>query len=180
MGAWLPEEVGAGEEVWELVDAHARAVERADAASRAMYLDQRFYLADGVLTKVDRAAMAHGIEVRSPFLDHAIVELAASMGIGHKLRGTETKRVLRRAFQGMLPPEVLARRKHGFGAPVGTWLRGPCRSLLDGLAEGVEGFLDPDLVQRVVAEHVDGRADHRRRLWAALVLARWRAGPWGP
>ena len=78
MGAWLPDEIQADPEVWSEADAHGAATDSADAASRAMYLDQRMYLGDGVLVKVDRAAGAHGVEVRSPFLDHTVVELFAS------------------------------------------------------------------------------------------------------
>ncbi|MCK6508143.1 asparagine synthase (glutamine-hydrolyzing) [Myxococcota bacterium] len=179
MGAWLPAELSTDEAVWSVVDAHAAAAGGADPASRALYLDQRLYLADGVLVKVDRASMAHGVEVRSPFLDHSIVELAASMGIGHKLRGRQTKRVLKRVARDLLPVEIVDRPKQGFGAPVGPWLAGPCRDLLRGLPEALDDLVPAAVLARVVDEHVDGRADHRRRLWSAVVLARWRQGPWG-
>jgi len=180
MGAWLPQEVRADEAVWAEVDAHAAAAEGTDPASRAMYLDQRLYLGDGVLVKVDRAAGAHGIEVRSPFLDHTVVELSAQMGLGHKLRGRTGKRVLREAMGDRLPPEVLERKKKGFGAPVGPWLRGPCTGLLDGLDERVADWVPGDQLRRAVREHRAGTADHRRRLWSALMLATWLDGPWGP
>ena len=179
MGAWLPEELDAGEAVWERVDAHAAAVQDADPVSRSLYLDQRLYLADGVLVKVDRASMAHGIEVRSPFLDHAVVELAASMGVSHKLRGRQGKVVLKRVARALLPAEVVDRPKQGFGTPVGPWLAGPARELLRGLPEALADLVPPERLAQVITEHVDGRADHRRRLWSALVLARWRGGPWG-
>jgi asparagine synthase (glutamine-hydrolysing) len=180
MGAWLPEEIQADPRVWTEVDAHAEATQGADPASRAMYLDQRMYLGDGVLVKVDRAAGAHGIEVRSPFVDHAVVELSAQMGIGHKLRGRTGKRVLRAAVADLLPPEVLERKKKGFGAPVGPWLRGPCTGLLDGLEDRVADWVPGASVRRAVEEHRAGQADHRRRLWSALILAEWLSGPWGP
>jgi asparagine synthase (glutamine-hydrolysing) len=179
MGAWMPHEIQADDRVWAEVDAHAAAVEGADTVARALYLDQRMYLGDGVLTKVDRAAGAHGIEVRSPFMDHAVVELAAQMGTRHKLRGTTTKRVLRAAVSDLLPESTRDRKKKGFGAPVGPWLRGSCTHLLDGLAERVDTWLPGERVRDCVADHRAGDVDHRRRLWSALVLAEWAEGPWG-
>ncbi len=179
MGAWLPQDVDADEAVWSEVDAHAEAVQGADSVSQALYLDQRMYLSDGVLTKVDRAAGAHGIEVRSPYMDHTIVELAAQMGTGHKLRGTANKRVLRAALADLLPDNTLDRKKKGFGAPVGPWLRGPCTYLLDGLAERVDQWIPGDTVRTCIAAHRDGQTDERRRLWSALILAHWAEGPWG-
>ena len=179
MGAWLPEEIQATPDVWSETDAHAQATSQADAASRAMYLDQRMYLSDGVLVKVDRAAGAHGVEVRSPFLDHTIVELCAQMGIGHKLRGRSGKRVLKEAVSDLLPEAVLNRPKKGFGAPVGPWLRGPCAHLLDPLPERLSAWISPDVLRAKIAEHRAGEADHRRRLWSALMLATWLDGPWG-
>jgi len=179
MGAWLPQEIGAGEDVWACVDPIAAELEGADSVSRAMVLDQRRYLADGVLAKVDRASMAMGIEVRSPFMDHRVVELAASMPRAIKLRGRTGKAVLRDAMAGELPGEVLRRPKKGFGSPVGPWLRGPCRHLLVGLESQLDDLIPGDLIRRCIDEHLRGVRDHRRRLWSAIVLARWRAGPWG-
>jgi len=182
MGAWLPEEVGATEADWTVVQAHADAGDgpTADAVSRAMYLDQRLYMAGGVLTKVDRASMAHSVEVRSPFLDYRLVELAADIPASMKVRGQRNKIVLRRAVADWLPAAVAQGKKKGFGSPVGPWLRGPCGHLLDGLPEAVEGMIDPDALRQRIRAHRDGSADHRRRLWSAIVLARWRSGPHGP
>lgn len=178
MGAWLPEELTLAPDQFDIVDAHAAAAAHTDVVSRALYLDQRLYLSDGVLVKVDRASMAHGVEVRSPFLDHSIVELAASMTRGMKLSGRQGKRVLKEVAQALLPPEIVHRKKQGFGTPVGPWLRGPARGLLDGLPEAVDDLVPGDLLRRCIQEHVDGAADHRRRLWSALMIARWRASPW--
>ena len=180
LGAWLPDEVGATEATWAQVDKlGTEAAGSRDPANRCLYLDQRLYLGEGVLAKVDRASMAHGVEVRSPFLDHHVVELAADIPIGHKLQGRRDKVVLREAFRGTLPDATVDRQKQGFGAPVGPWLRGPLRDLLDGLPEQVEGLIDADRLRACIAAHVAGTQDHRRRLWSAVVLARWRHGPWG-
>jgi asparagine synthase (glutamine-hydrolysing) len=178
MGAWLPEELNVSESVWEQTDRVAGAA-GSDPVARAMYLDQRMYLGDGVLVKVDRAAGAHGIEVRSPFLDHSIVELAAAMGSGHHTRPGTTKRVLRQAMEGILPETTRTAAKKGFGAPVGPWLRGDATHLLDNLADATADWIPPDLLRRCIQEHRAGTADHRRRLWSALILARWRMGPHG-
>lgn len=177
MGAWLPAELGVGPEdpVWSVVDAHAAAAEAGDPASKAMYLDARMYLSDGVLVKVDRASMAHGIEVRSPYLDRGVVDLAASIPLAHKLGPRESKIVLRRAAATVLPPETINRKKQGFGAPVGPWLRGPCAYLLDGVEDQIADLVVPDAWRAAVREHREGSADHRRRLWSAIILARWRS-----
>lgn len=185
LGAWLPEELegllGRGADPWTEVDRHAdRSVDVHDAVDRAMYLDQRLYLADGVVQKVDRASMRHGVEVRAPFLSHELVELAARLPRGVLLRDHSTKRVLKAAVADLLPRELLVRAKKGFGTPLGPWLRGPARWLLDDLAERLEGSCDPAVVRRVTLEHLSGVADHRRRLWSLVVLSRWWGGPHGP
>ena len=179
MGAWLPSELNCSESVWEEVDS---LVQRAgtDRIGRAMYLDQRRYLSDGVLVKVDRAAGAHGIEVRSPFLDHSVVELSADMGTGHHVQGTEGKRVLRAAMVDLLPEQTRKVGKKGFGIPVGPWLRGSSTHLLDGLEDKTADWIDPQSLRRCIREHRSGEADHRRRLWSAVVLGLWRSGPHGP
>jgi asparagine synthase (glutamine-hydrolysing) len=178
MGGWLPHEIKATDAVWSRADMLAdRAGD--DQTGRAMYLDQRMYLADGVLVKVDRAAGAYGIEVRSPFLDHSIVELAASMGTGHHIRGMTNKRVLRAAMAPLLPDTVRSRPKKGFGTPVGPWLRGSSRSLLQDLPDRTAPWIPSDICAKFVTEHLNGEADHRRRLWSAIVLANWAEGPHG-
>jgi asparagine synthase (glutamine-hydrolysing) len=178
MGAWLPEELQVSESVWEQTDRVAKTAGN-DPVARAMYLDQRMYLSDGVLVKVDRAAGAHGIEVRSPFLDHSIVELGASMGSGHHTRAGATKRVLRQAMEGVLTEATRTAAKKGFGAPVGPWLRNEATHLLDDLTDATADWIPPKLLKRCIQEHRAGTADHRRRLWSALILARWRTGPHG-
>ncbi|MFT4980080.1 MAG: asparagine synthase (glutamine-hydrolyzing) [Myxococcota bacterium] len=183
MGAWLPEEVGAEASDWAEVEQHSRDAEQgpaSDVVSRAMYLDQRLYLSEGVLVKVDRASMASGVEVRSPFLDYRLVELAADIPAQMKVRGRQNKLVLRKAVADWLPAQTVSAPKKGFGSPVGPWLRGSCRHLLDGLPEQLDDLIDPKLLRTCITEHTSGTADHRRRLWSAVVLARWRVGEWGP
>jgi asparagine synthase (glutamine-hydrolysing) len=176
MGAWLPEELGpVAPAVMAPIARWAAAADGTDAVGRALYLDQRAYLTECVLVKVDRASMAHGVEVRSPFLDHRVVTLAADMSSGMKVQGWETKRVLRAAASARVPDFVLQRPKKGFGSPIGPWLRGPARPLLAGLDDALSDLVAPERMRRTIQEHLSGAADHRRRLWSAVTVARWRA-----
>ncbi len=185
LGAWLPEELqpllGGSPSPWAEVDRWAGiATAIADPVDRAMFLDQRLYLGEGVLTKMDRASMLNSVEVRSPFLDPNLVQVCATLPRGVQLRTRETKRILKRAVADLLPEEILTRPKKGFGTPLGPWLRGPCAGLLQDLDTRLESVCNPAVVQRVCREHREGSADHRRRLWSLLVLSRWWHGPWGP
>ena len=190
MGAWLPDELGQTHDLETFVSSEAGPSEGAVDGCRALHLDQRLYLADGVLVKVDRASMAHGVEVRSPFLDHRVVELAADIGLLHKVappgpralrRGGvfQGKRVLKTAAAELVPTETLRRPKQGFGAPVGPWLRRTPRAQLDTLVDQVADVVEPGRLRKVIDEHQSGAADHRRRLWSVRVLAAWRASEWG-
>jgi asparagine synthase (glutamine-hydrolysing) len=172
------------DDVRRLAQAFRAARPEADRMSLVAWLTFRTYLADGVLAKVDRASMAHGLEVRAPLLDPELIELAFRLPAAWKARGFQTKRVLRRALAARLPRETVRRGKKGFGIPVARWLKGPLqgwmRSVLapGPLAQG--GVLDPVWVGRLMDEHTAGRADHRKPLWSALVFELWRRGRFGP
>jgi asparagine synthase (glutamine-hydrolysing) len=144
---------------------------------RAMATDLRTYLPDDILAKVDRASMAYSLEARVPLLDHRIVEFAARLPMGQKVRRGETKHLLRKILYRHVPRGLVDRPKMGFGIPVNRWLRRELRPLLDEyLGEDRvrrEGFLRPDGVGRIVREHLSGSRDHQYRLWALLVLAMW-------
>ncbi len=135
------------------------------------------YLADGLLTKVDRASMACSLEVRSPLLDVELVELAASMPSRLKVNRGRLKHVLKAALRGTVPPDLIDRPKQGFAMPLGSWFRRELRELLldtldpRSLAGGV---LRPGAVGRLVNEHLAGRHDHGRPLFALLMLESWR------
>lgn len=140
-------------------------------------LDLEVWLEGDPLAKVDRTTMAVSLEARVPFLDRAVVELVASMPPEAKVRGPTGKWVLREAMRGLLPQETLSRPKHAFDPPVAAWLRGPLRDLVAALPRHPLvrewGYLDGHTVADLVAEHLDGRRDHHRSLWALLVLAQW-------
>lgn len=145
---------------------------------RLIYQHCKYYLAGQNLVAVDRASMACGLEVRAPFLDRAFVELAGRIPSQLKLAGWRTKYILKRALRGLLPDAILARRKQGFGVPLGQWLRGPLRGALEErlAPERVSrlGLFNPDTTTRLMREHLDGVGDHRKVLWALLMFDAWR------
>ncbi len=168
----------------EAFDVEAEHLERAaaiaphaDPLSRALALYQDTYLPDDILTKVDRASMARGLEVRAPFLDTGLVDWVQTLPASYKMRGRMTKRLLRAAVSGHLPRSTMARAKKGFGMPVGMWLRGPLRPLLDEMLAPDrirrEGLFRPAEVARLIAEHQAGRRDHRKPLWTLLMFQLW-------
>lgn len=148
-----------------------------DPVTRFSLTDLLTYLPCDLNTKVDIASMAHGLEVRQPFLDHHVVELAAQMPSSWKLRGNRGKRILQDAFGHLLPSEIWARKKQGFGVPLDHWFRGPMRELAEqtllGSAATSRGLFESSEVTRLVREHVTGKFDHAYRLWSLLVLELW-------
>ncbi len=156
---------------------HYAAAPASDTLGKLLYVDLKMYLHDGILAKVDRAGMACSLEVRAPLLDYRFVELVASMPSSWKLRGMTTKHIFKQAMEPWLPPGIARRPKKGFGIPVADWLRGALRPLmLDLLSDArlrAQGFLEPAAVQRLVSEHLSGRADHRKPLWTLLMLQLW-------
>ncbi len=144
---------------------------------RAQTLDFQTYLADGLLVKLDRASMMVSLEGRVPFLDYRLVEAMASLPTSFKLRGLNAKRVLKRVEGDRLPPAITKRGKKGFGLPLADWLRGPLKPWLhEYLGESKireQGLFSPHVVSRLVREHIEGRADHRKPLWTLLAFQRW-------
>ena len=158
--------------------AFAQAARR-DPVTRAMFADLTTYLPGDLLVKVDLASMAHSLECRGPFLDHRVVELAMAMPLERKirLRSGSTKIVLKQAFADLLPPQIKSRRKMGFGVPIGRWFRNELKNelqgvLLDPVSLGRRLFR-PESIERLVAEHVEGKREHSFRLWALLMLELW-------
>ena len=149
-----------------------------DPIETLIYQHCKFYLAGQNLVAVDRASMACGLEVRAPFLDRALVELAGRIPSPLKLAGWQTKAILKHALRGLLPDVILARRKQGFGVPIGQWLRGPLRDALEERltperVAGV-GLFNPATINRLKREHLEGTGDHWKVLWALLIFDAWR------
>ncbi|MGI8919447.1 MAG: asparagine synthase (glutamine-hydrolyzing) [Pyrinomonadaceae bacterium] len=157
-----------------------RMVSECDAETvleRMQNLDTQLYLAEDILTKVDRASMAVSLEVRAPFLDPGVAEFAASLPAHYKLRGGTSKYILKRAVQNLLPPFVTRRSKKGFGVPVAEWLKGQLKPLARDLLspERVRraGVFNAEYVTRLQDEHERGIANHRKLLWTLLMFELW-------
>ncbi len=146
-----------------------------DPVATATTLDFATYMPGSVLTKVDRASMAHGLEARPPFLDEGVLALARRLPSSAKIRGGVGKVLLREAARGLVPPAILERKKHGFSVPLAAWLRGPLAPRIRAiLADSpVWGVLERPAFERWAAAHVARRGDHAKALWALLVLDRW-------
>ena len=143
----------------------------------ALLADTMTYLPNDLLVKVDIASMANSLEARSPFLDHHVIEFAASLPAELKLRGRTTKYLLKKVLRQLVPVENLERRKQGFGVPIGHWFRGEMQGFLRQTLLSEKhlrrGLFKPDAVGRLVEDHVAGRADHSHRLWTLLMLELW-------
>ena len=164
-------------------DSDAHRVHRALFAStagaatldRVLDLNLRTYLLDDLLVKADRMTMAHGLELRSPLLDAELVAFAATLAPSLQLgAGGQLKRVLRRAVEPLLPAEILARGKQGFGAPLDGWFRGELRGYLRGTLgapdASIRSHLSGDAVDALITSHLDGRANRGHALWTLLTL----------
>ena len=143
----------------------------------ALLTDTMTYLPNDLLVKMDIASMAVSLEARSPFLDHHLMEYAASLPESLKLRGMTTKYLLKRVLKQLVPQENLTRSKMGFGVPIGYWFRGAMKQFLREtlLSEKalLRGLFKPEAVRRLVDRHVDAKADHSHRLWSLLMLELW-------
>ncbi len=149
-----------------------------DAVTAVSLADLVTYLPCDLMTKVDTASMAFGLECRQPFLDHRVVELAARMPAAVKFRRGRGKRILLETFADLLPLPIRRRRKMGFGVPLDHWFRHEMRDfaqeiLFDPQTQA-RAFFRPEAVRQLFDEHVGGRADHSQRLWALLVLELWQ------
>ncbi len=159
-----------------LQDAWARTAGR-DVVTRASLSDLMTYLPCDLMTKVDIASMAHGLEVRQPMLDHRIVEFASSLPVTLKLRGRRGKRILQDTFGSMIPANIFTRQKMGFGIPIGVWFRGELKPLVHDtvLADDarINRFFRADAVADLVRSHEKNQQNHGYRLWNLLILELW-------
>jgi asparagine synthase (glutamine-hydrolysing) len=151
--------------------------QRGDELAHFLWFDQKYYLADDILVKSDRMSMAHSVEVRPPFLDHRIVEFAAKLPAGLKIRGSQQKLVLSELRKEKLPHAILQGKKTGFDIPAHEWLRGPLRlmlmeSLREGIAEYGEVFRG-DFIEDLAARHLERKANVGYHLWGLLILFQW-------
>jgi asparagine synthase (glutamine-hydrolysing) len=149
----------------------------AGVVDASLLADTMTYLPNDLLVKVDIASMANSLEARSPFLDHHVIEFAASLPESLKLRGRTTKYLLKKVLRKLLPAENLDRRKQGFGVPIGHWFRGAMQPFLRETLLSEKHLrrnrFKPDAVRRLVEEHTTGARDHSHRLWTLLMLELW-------
>ncbi|MGE0105298.1 MAG: asparagine synthase (glutamine-hydrolyzing) [Blastocatellales bacterium] len=149
-----------------------------DLIERMMELDANLYLSECVLFKVDRASMAASLETRAPFLDHTLIEFLTRLPVGMKLRGLNGKYILKQAMRADLPREVIERPKKGFGMPVAKWVKSELRPFVRDVfaRERIErrGLFNPDWIERMLDEHEQGLADHRKLIWTLLMFEVWR------
>ena len=163
-----------GYQAVEVLRRHAAVAPTDDPLSLVQYLDMKTYLVGDILTKVDRASMAHALEVREPLLDHELMGWVSGLPIDLKLRGTEGKYLLKKAMEPYLPNDVLYRKKMGFSVPLATWFRGPLaatiRSVVLGKRLASTGMFNQDFLRDVVEAHQSGRRDYSVILWTVLMF----------
>jgi asparagine synthase (glutamine-hydrolysing) len=144
---------------------------------RILYLTMKLYLQDGILVKVDRASMACSLEVRSPFLDHELVEFVNQLPSRLKLKGLTTKYLIKKMAERHLPAQIVKRKKKGFGMPIAQWLHGGMREMaLDYLSRdriSREGFFDPDYVENLLKDHLELRENRYKQIWTLLMFELW-------
>ncbi len=165
------------EDPYEFFESAWRGVGDRDLVSRASLADLVTYMPCDLMTKVDIASMAHGLECRQPFLDFRLVEFAASLPVSLKFRLGSGKRLLRKTFESLLPRQIWTRKKMGFGVPLGYWFKNELRELMHERLLSNESrchqFLRPDAIKVLVDQHMTGRVNHCYRLWNLLVLESW-------
>jgi len=148
--------------------------------ARANRCDYATYLPGDLLVKIDRASMANSLEVRSPFLDRAVIDFARSLPVRYKMAWAHGKRIVRDTFRHLLPEPILRQPKRGFGVPMGQWLRGPLREQMEKVLSPTAEIVRREFIRRAVmddliAQHRTGKFDHGPRLWALMVLERFLA-----
>lgn len=150
----------------------------ADLVSQVLYVDLMSFLPHNLLQCSDRMSMAHGLESRVPLADQQLIELLARVPSNLKVRGLETKHLLRQCMAGKLPPEAVGRKKMGFNPPMGVWLNTSLRPLLEDWlspeAIRAAGYFEPEPIQRMIADHRASRRDYTWHLWALLQFEQWR------
>ena len=143
----------------------------------SLLTDQMTYLPNDLLVKVDIASMANSLEARSPFLDHKLIEFAATLPENLKMRGLRPKSLLKKLAARLVPRNVVYRRKMGFGVPVGSWFRGEMKDFVRGVLLSEKslgrGIVKPQMLTRYVDEHTSGRFDHAFQVWTLLMLELW-------
>ncbi|KQV59005.1 MULTISPECIES: XrtA/PEP-CTERM system amidotransferase [unclassified Duganella] len=158
----------------EVMRGHAARSPTDDPLSMIQYLDMKTYLPGDILTKVDRASMAHALEVRVPLLDHKLVEWISGLPPEMKLNGSEGKYIFKKSMEKYLPHDILYRRKQGFAVPLAAWFRGPLRERVQQALLGPTladtGMFNQDYLRELVEQHLSGRRDYSAPIWTLLMF----------
>lgn len=174
-GADLAAQIGNYRAERPLVELMANAPGRS-GLDAAQYADLTFWMPGDILTKIDRTSMAVGLEAREPLLDHRLVEFAAALPEGLRVRRGQGKWLLKKAMERYLPDDILYRPKQGFVTPIAQWLRGPLAGKARGIAKSAmlarTGWFDNARLAGIAEAHISGRSDHSRLLWQLLMLDR--------
>ncbi|MEO8120945.1 MAG: asparagine synthase-related protein, partial [Rhodoferax sp.] len=157
----------------DVFDRHARRAGTEDPLALIQYVDLHTYLVGDINTKVDRASMAHSLEVREPLMDHELVEWLATLPSAFKMRASEGKYIFKKAMEHKLPQDVLYRPKMGFSVPLARWFRGPLRGrvreALLGSQMAESGWFNPATIRQLVEQHESGARDHSTPIWTLLM-----------
>jgi len=158
----------------QVFERHAARCETDDPLALIQYLDTHTYLVGDINTKVDRASMAHSLEVREPLMDHKLVEWLATLPSTMKIHNGESKYLLKKSMEPKLPHEVMYRPKMGFAVPLARWFRGPLRQrVVDSLFHGSiaqSGLFNHQVIEQIVDQHVSGTADNSTPIWTLLMF----------
>jgi len=167
----------AGHDEFSVIRNYLRSAPVEDWLDAVLYLDMKLYLQEDLLAKVDRASMANALEVRVPFLDHEFVNFATRLPSHLKLRGLQTKWLLKQSSQKLLPSSIINRPKKGFGIPVAKWINAELRPLFTEIFAQdkikAQGIFNPVCIQRLLQEHWSGAFDHRKKLWTLFMFQMW-------
>jgi asparagine synthase (glutamine-hydrolysing) len=165
----------AGYDSLDVLRYHYDRANTSDPLSRIQYVDIKTYLVDDILVKVDRASMAHSLEVRCPLLDHKLMELIAQMPSSLKLRNGQGKYIFKKALHKILPSKVLNRPKRGFAMPVAEWFRGELKEFAhEALFERQDGLLNRAFLTNCWKQHQRGQRDWSALLWCTLMFRTWQ------
>ena len=159
----------------DVLGAYYEKAKHADPMARILYVDVKTYMTDDILAKVDRASMAHSLEVRAPLLDHRFMELAASIPASLKLKGTAGKYILKKSLEGTLSHDILYRNKMGFAVPLERWFRVELKDLAHTLLfeEQTHQYINMDTVKTLWKEHQSGLRNRATELWTVLMFRMW-------
>ena len=164
----------AGYDAFDVFERHARQADTEDPLALIQYLDMKTYLVGDINTKVDRASMAHSLEVREPLMDHELIEWMATLPSSFKVRGGEGKFLLKKALESQLPNDVLYRPKMGFSVPLARWFRGPLKQRVRDAVLGSQladtGWFEHDYLSHLVGAHQSGNRDYSAPLWTLLMF----------